>query len=430
MSTETGPPGAGPPSTGRADPTPPPGAPVPLRRNRDFMLLQSGQLLSNAGSQASSLAYPLLVLSLTHSAALAGVVSFARSAGLVAATLPAGLASDHWSRRRLMVGSDLLRLAALGLLGALILTGTVAYWVIPVVALVEGALTAVFGASSPGALRAVVPPGQLPAAAAASTGRNAAVRLIGPPLGGALYGVASSLPFLVDAGSYLASTASLLAMRTPFQGSRAEVDPVPLRRRLGEGFTFLWRQPFLRTSALLFGLGNFTTPALLLVLVVIGRRQGLSPALISGLVAAFGAAVLVGSLGASWAIRVLPAKTVLRLELGAALAGAAALVWPRPYVLAAALVPTGLVIPASDSVVHGYRLAMTPDRLIGRVESARSLLSLSISPLGPLLAGLLLEVSDRTALAGFLAVSVVAAVWVSLSPAIRSAPALESLVAA
>src|SRR4029077_18536852 len=123
---------------------------------------------------------------------------------------------------------------------------------------------------------------------------------------------------------------------------------------------FLWGQPFLRTAALLFGLGNFTTPALLLVMVVIGRRDALSPELISGLVAAFGAAVLLGALAAPWVIRVLPAKTVLRLELWAALAVGAALAWPRPYVLAAALVPTGLVIPASDSVVHGYRLALTP----------------------------------------------------------------------
>jgi predicted MFS family arabinose efflux permease len=392
------------------------------------MLLQSGQLLSNAGSQASSLAYPLLVLSLTHSAALAGVVSFSRSAGLVAAALPAGLASDHWSRRRLMIGSDLLRLAALGLLGGLIVSGAIAYWVIPLAALVEGVLSAFFRAASPGALRAVVPPFQLPAAVGATTGRNAAVRLVGPPLGGALYGVAAALPFLVDAGSYLTSTASLLAMRTPFQGPRPDVDPTPRRRRLGEGFTFLWRQPFLRTSALLLGLGNFTTPALLLVLVVIGRRGGQSAALVSGLVAVFGAAVLVGALSAPWVIRVVPAKTVLRLELWAAVAVAVAVAWPSPYVLAAALVPTGLVIPASDSVVHGYRLALTPDHLIGRVESARSLISMSISPLGPLLAGLLLEVSARIALTAFLLVSVLAVIWVSLSPAIRSAPQLEELV--
>ena len=50
---------------------------VPLRKNRDFVLLQLGQLLSTTGSAATAIAYPLLVLALTHSPAQAGVVGFA-----------------------------------------------------------------------------------------------------------------------------------------------------------------------------------------------------------------------------------------------------------------------------------------------------------------------------------------------------------------
>ena len=52
---------------------------VPLRRNRDFLLLQIGQLLSNVGTQSTTIAYPLLVLAVTHSAAKAGIVAFART---------------------------------------------------------------------------------------------------------------------------------------------------------------------------------------------------------------------------------------------------------------------------------------------------------------------------------------------------------------
>jgi hypothetical protein len=37
-------------------------AAVPLRRNRDFVLLQTGQFLSDAGSQATAIAYPLLAI--------------------------------------------------------------------------------------------------------------------------------------------------------------------------------------------------------------------------------------------------------------------------------------------------------------------------------------------------------------------------------
>jgi hypothetical protein len=53
-------------------------AAVPLRRNRDLVLLQDGQLLASAGSESTAIAYPLLVLALTQSAAKAGLVTFAR----------------------------------------------------------------------------------------------------------------------------------------------------------------------------------------------------------------------------------------------------------------------------------------------------------------------------------------------------------------
>ena len=44
---------------------------VPLRRNRDFVLLETGRLLSGAGTQLTTIAYPLLLLALTHSPASA-----------------------------------------------------------------------------------------------------------------------------------------------------------------------------------------------------------------------------------------------------------------------------------------------------------------------------------------------------------------------
>jgi hypothetical protein len=103
------------------------------------------------------------------------------------------------------------------------------------------------------------------------------VQLAGPPLGGALFGLGRALPFAADVVSYAFSTVSLMAMRTPFQETR-ERESSPLRLQIGEGFRFLWSHPFLRTSSLLFGLGNFIGSGLVLGVVVIARRQGLSPA--------------------------------------------------------------------------------------------------------------------------------------------------------
>ena len=99
--------------------------------------------------------------------------------------------------------------------------------------------------------------------------------LAGPPVGGALFGLGRAVPFGVDAVSYLCSIASLALMRTPFQDPRP-VDATPLRTRVADGVRFLWGHAFLRTCALLWGLGNFALPGIFLSVVVIGRRDGLS----------------------------------------------------------------------------------------------------------------------------------------------------------
>lgn len=140
------------------------------------MLLQVGQLLSNAGTQSTSIAYPLLVLAVTDSAAKTGVVLFARTLPTALLALPAGLAADHWNRKRLMIAADGVRVLAVGGLAATLLLDGIVFWAIPLVAFIEGAGAAFFSAAHAGALRAVVPARQLPAAAGAQTGRQAAWR--------------------------------------------------------------------------------------------------------------------------------------------------------------------------------------------------------------------------------------------------------------
>src|SRR5256885_15296312 len=84
----------------------PPARLTPLWRNRDFVLLQTGQLLSSAGTSLTTIAYPLLTLAVTHSAAKTGVVAFVRLAPLGLFSLVAGLAAGRRSRQALMVVLD------------------------------------------------------------------------------------------------------------------------------------------------------------------------------------------------------------------------------------------------------------------------------------------------------------------------------------
>ena len=400
---------------------------VPLWRNRDFMLLQAGHLLSSLGGQLTTLAFPLLVLAVTDSPAKVGVVTFVSFLPYPLFTVLAGVAADRWNRKWLMIGADMVGLVSVGALAAAIAFDRLEFWQIVVVAFVKSSAGTMLFAAQAGVLRAVVPTRQLPDAVSAEVARVAAVRLAGPPLGGVLFALGRAIPFVVDAISYACSTVALLLMRTPFQEVR-EVDTATLRAQIVEGFRFLWSHPFLRTCALLFGFGNFIFPGVLVVIVVVGKAQGLSSGEIGALTAVFGAALLVGSALSPLFRRVFAVRRILLLELWTWTGSALFVIWPNVYVLAASTIPQALTIPSTDSVVVGYRTAMTPDRLIGRVNGAAANISLAVSPLGPLAAGLLLSaVSARATVAVFAAAGLVLALWGTLSPSIRKAPSLDEL---
>ena len=400
---------------------------VPLRRNRDFVLLQTGQLLSNIGTRLTSIAYPLLVLGLTGSPAKAGFVLFARSLPHALFALPAGVVADRWNRKWIMIAADAVRVFAVGILVVVIALDSNSFGLISVIAFVEGVGAAFFIAAYPGATRSVVPTHQLPDAAAIGAARNATVQLAGSPLGGALYTIARGLPFVVDVISYAFSAISLLLMRAKFQEER-EHDPSPLRTQLVEGVRYVWHNAFLRTVALIFGLLNFVGPSILFAIIVIGTDQGLSGGQVGLLVAVFFAGILPGTALSPYIRRALPVRAVFVLELWTWVGCAAFLVWPSVYVLAVCLLPTALVIPSTDSVVHGYRIAMTPDRLLGRAESAWTTFAIVISPIGPLLTGILItEVSARAAVGLCVVIALVLALWATFSPAIRAAPSIDDL---
>src|SRR5579872_6365522 len=93
---------------------PTPARPTPLWRNHNYLLLWGGQAVSSVGGEASQLAFPLLILSLTHAPAQAGFAGALRSLAYLLLGLPAGALVDRWDRKRTMILCDAGRALALG----------------------------------------------------------------------------------------------------------------------------------------------------------------------------------------------------------------------------------------------------------------------------------------------------------------------------
>jgi MFS family permease len=403
---------------------------TPLRRNRDFVLFQIGQLLSAVGTSTALIAYPLLTLAVTHSPARAGVVSFAQFLPIVLFSLASGVVGDRVDRKRLMIGADIVRAVAVGGLVAAILLHRLAFWQIVLVSFVEGTGGVFFGAGRSGVFKSVVPTAQLAAAASTEEARLSIVRLVGPPAGGALFGLGRAVPFLVDALSYAFSTLSLLAMRTPFQERRERADTHVFAEAL-EGLRFVWANPFLRLTTLMLMLGTFSAGGVQLAVVVLAKQHGVSGAGVGGLVALVGATTLLGATASPLVRRVLSPRAILLSEFWASLALVSFLVRPSVYVLAGAFAFQAFFFANTDAAVRAYWYAVTPDRLIARVPSAMGNVMVLVTPLGPLAAGLLIEsVSPRAAIALFLGVVLVAAVSGTLSRSTRDVPGPEDVTEA
>jgi predicted MFS family arabinose efflux permease len=405
-------------------------APPPLRRNRDFLLLWTGQVVSTVGTRASSVAFPLLVLALTGSPFQAGLVGFAQTLPFPLLFLVAGVVVDRVDRRRLLLVADGARAVAFSSLVAALALDRVVLAHILAVAFVEGAFFVFFRLAESAALPQVVPREQLPTAVAQNQARDQGAELAGAPLGGLLFGFDRLLPFLFDAVSYAIGFVTLLFIRSPLQEDRPPRE-MRVREEVAEGFRWAWHQPFIRAIVVLVGGSNFAFNALFLVLIVRAKDLGASAALVGAMFAFLGVGAILGALVAPAVARRVPAKFVI---IGSLWLWA---VYPLALVGLTDVVVIGIVAgfvnvfgPIFNVVLSAYRYALVPDRLLGRVGSVILLVAWGTIPLGAISAGFLLEqfgaVMSMLVLAG---VSFAVALGATLTRTVRNVPPVEELQA-
>lgn len=363
-----------------------------LRCNRDFRILCAALGLSRLGIQVSGIAFPLLVLRITRSTTDAGFVGFAEGVSIAVALLPGGAIADRWNRRAVMLTSDVSCAVTMAFLGAVILLGHAPVSVIIAVAVVVAALGASFSPAAGAALRLIVTDSELPAAVSVNQARNAATVLIGPALGGLLFEISPSLPFLVDAASYAVSLLGTLAISTSLAAPIRTGDAAPLLREILQGMAFIFRSRLLRFTMVNSAVLNFAFTGVLLSLIITTVKAGASGLTTGSVIAFVGMGSLVGSLLVPAVKDRLSLRQTVVVFTWVCPVTVAAMALTRN--IAALAVLTGasaLLVPALNVMLATAQTMTTPDALQGRVQSASSFIALSISPLGAVAAGFLLR---------------------------------------
>ncbi|PWV57408.1 MFS transporter [Nocardiopsis sp. L17-MgMaSL7] len=405
--------------------------PAPLRRNRSFHILWTGQFAAQLGPGMGAVAYPVILLDLGGTPALTGSVTFLLGVAAVAARLPGGAAADRFDRRALMIVAQGTRMLAMAVLCLGLLTGaTWLLWLVVFVALVDVVGHEAYRFAERAALRHIVRPSDLSAAVGQNEARNQIASLIGPVLGGWLMAASRTLPFGAAALGHAVAAIGLLFVRERLQSPRtpAERGAGPRRRVWTEAFSWIWARPELRVLLLSCVTPNLVITGVVLTVVMVGAEAGIGTGQIGTVLGVASLGGIGGALGASALLRRFSARGLVLAALWWLPVTVLATIplidhWTVVFPLAAAMAAAPLL-----SIILGtYQLLNTPDRLQARVGSACTFVTGIAAPLGPLAAGFGLQFAGTLPLfLGFTLLMLVVAVWVSFDPSTRRLSSLPT----
>lgn len=259
-------------------------------RLRDFRLVFGAAVASLLGDGVSPLALTFAVLDLTGSATDLGLVLAARTIGLVGALLVGGVVADRFSRRKVMIAADLIRLAAQGVIGLLLVIGHATVLEIVLSQALVGIATGFFNPASSG-LIPTVSGDWLQQANSLRGMAMAAGNIAGPAIAGVLVAATSpGIALLVDAGSYGASALLLARVRRDVRAALSRSFVAELR----DGFAEVRSRTWLWTTIVAASIFNAAGVAFVVLGAVIAKRQLGGPGGWALILAAEGAGALLG----------------------------------------------------------------------------------------------------------------------------------------
>jgi MFS family permease len=393
----------------------------PLRANRDFQLVLGGQGISALGDAVTLTAMPLLVLFLTGSGALMGVVGALQFLPNLVLGLPAGALADRWDRRRLMLWSDAGR-------AVLTVAIPVSYWlgfatmaVILIVTVPINALRVISDAGFASAVPNLVGRNHLARANSYLEATLSVPFIVGPAIAGVLVAaIGAPATLAIDAASFAVSAVSLAFVRRPLRADRPGEMPHILTD-IKEGVRFVWGHFVLRTLISYFSVIALATAALLPALAYyITIDRGFGPELFGFAGSTWSVGYLLGSLlgGRLGRERVGLRMFVCSVVIGACLVAIAVTTTSLVYLAATFFIGAALAVQLVSYMT--LRAFVTPDVLLGRVSSVSRVVTVGLQPLGMLAGGALIEAtSGGTTLVAMGAVAIVVSVLFALSRTFR-----------
>lgn len=405
--------------------------PAVLREEPQYRLLFGSQMLSVLGDRVTVVALPFAVLSIGGGVGEVALVSAAQFLPFVVLALPAGVWADRWDRKRIMIGSDTVRLLCQLVAAFLLLTDAAHVGHLMAIAAVYGAADAFFAPAFSGLLPTTVASRNLQPANALR-GLNASIgSILGPVLAGLLiaFGGGPGGALLFDAATFAVSIALLVPLRARVVDDVVSAaDPVAttdhfwtsLREGWGEVRSRSWVLAFLAGFAAYHAI---VLPAVFVIGPVLMEEELDGARSWAIIVACFGVGSVLGDLlflrwRPAYALRV-AAVLLVGASCQAAFLGSGLGTWG----IGALELAAGVCVTGAFTLWETALGEHIPERSLSRVSSYDYLSSVGVIPLGNLLAGAVTAaVGIQPTLVAMTVVGVAASLCVLAVPSVRGLP--------
>lgn len=396
---------------------------APLK-HRDFRFLWAGMTISLLGDGVFLVAMAWQAYELWNAPAALSILGIGMTIPTIAFLLPAGIISDRFDRRLVMLWADVGRALVIGTLAVLALTEVLTFWQLVVVVAFYGVGTAFFTPAFEAVVPDIVPAASLPAANSLDQFvRPIALRLVGPALGGVLVaGLGTGSAFALDAASFAASTVAVWMIRPP-RHARTEDSESP-RQAMVEGLRFVAHRVWLWGTLLSAAIAYlaFLGPAEVLLPYVVKNELHASAGdlglvFAAGGIGAVGGAIFMGQWGhPKRDVTIMYAVWTLA-TLAVAGYGLATSSWQLMIACLVfnALETAGTIVWATIKQRH------VPASMLGRVSSLDWLISIGLLPLSfALTAPVAALVGPRATLVGAAVIGGVVTLGALFLPGMRS----------
>lgn len=362
--------------------------PLAALRHRNYRIFWMGQAVSVTGTWMQSIAQAWLVLELTNSAFLLGLLGAVQYVPIFLFSLIGGVIADRLPKRKLIIATQTCLMLTALVLGLLVALDAVRYWHVLVLAFVAGTATALDIPARQSFIIELTGKADLMNGIALNASVFHGARVIGPALGGlviARFGL--ELCFFINAASFVAVLAGLFAIRVKEQSYASRRERV--WHDIGEGLNYIRVTPsILYPILVLAGVSVFALNFNVLVPVFARAVLHLNAVGFGFLMAAHGVGALAGALFLAWVSDAGPRPGLIVAGVFGLCLTQLALAPVSNY--PAAMVILGLsgwsMIVFAATVNSAVQIAV-PDNLRGRVMSVYSMVFIGATPFGNLFSG-------------------------------------------